>query len=259
MDETDYPAFSGLLDAVCNMLSRGAYAPSPTNSALWFRALREYPLDVVSAAFDDHVRDPQRGRFVPTPADVIAQIQGQAEDDGRPGAEEAWAAAVVARDEAETVVWSSEMAGAWATASAVMAAGDEVGARMAFRQAYDRLVAEARRAGARPTWQASLGHDPDRRSLAIVAAVNAGQLPSADLLWLPAPRGQYTPLLGSDAITPGVADKARQLLRAIANGLRNPPPVGPSAAEVEAARIADLKADTARRVAAYTAGQQGVA
>lgn len=263
MDETDYPEFSTLLDAVCSLLSRGAYAPSPTNTALWFRALRDHSLDDVSQALDAHVQDPQRGRFVPVPADVIAQLQGQAAGDGRPGADEAWSNAITARDENETVVWTAEMAEAWGIASAVMTAGDETGARMAFRQAYDRLVAEARRAGARPTWQASLGHDPDRRNAAVAAAVDAGRLRRSTLIGLPAPRGQYTPLLESDfvadEISPGVADKARHLLRAIADRLRTPPPAGPSAAEVEAWRVVELKANTARKVAEYTTGQQGAA
>lgn len=252
MDDADYPAFSELLDAVCNMLSRGAYVPSPANSALWFRALRKYPPDVVSQAFDDHVRDAQRGRFVPTPADVIAQIEGQAKDDGRPGAEEAWSMSIAARDEGDTVVWTAEMGQAWNTASTVMALGDETGARMAFRQAYDRLVGEARKAGVAPTWQVSMGHDPGRRIAPISAAVADGRLPHSELLALPASHGRDVLLLAS--VLPGVPDSARAALRALAEGLRKPAADdGPSRADAdgEVKRIAALKAETARRVAEY--------
>ena len=252
--EHDFDEFCLILDSVCNLLSRDAYAPSSTNSALWFRALRKYPINVVRDAFDAHVADPQRGRFVPTPADVIAQIAGMVEDDGRPGAEEAWAMSIAARDEGDTVVWTAEMAQAWNTASTVMALGDETGARMAFRQAYDRLVAKSRLEGVATTWSVSMGHDPGRRNTPVAAAVAAGRLPRSELLALPDSQGRDVLLLAS--VLPGVPDSARAALRAVADRLRQPPKDGPSAAETEAARLSRLKADSACRVAAYGATEK---
>ena len=254
MHDADFPEFGSLLDTVCSLLSKGAYTPSPTNTALWFRALRKYPFDVVSKAFDDHVSDSQRGRFVPTPADVIAQIEGQTKDDGRPGADEAWSMSIAARDERDTVVWTDEMAQAWSTAGPVMEMGDETGARMAYRQAYDRLVGDARKAGAAPKWQVSLGHDAERRRQPVAAAVAAGRLPQSELLALPDTRSRDVPLLGSNA--PGTNAKLRQALRDVADRMRAQEADGKSVVEAETERIALVKANTARLVAAYIAAEK---
>lgn len=252
MREADFDQFGAMLDAVCSLLSRGAYVPNATNTALWFRSLAAHDLAVVRAAFDAHVRDPQRGRFVPTPADVIAQIEGLAGDDGRPGAEEAWAMSLRARDEAETVVWTAEMAEAWAIARSVFDLGDEVGARMAFREAYTRLVEDARRAQMSAAWSVSLGFDLDLRALAITNAVRAGRLPQEELLALPAPaRGDALLLPAASANT----EAARQRLRDLAERLRNPPE-RPSAAQLEHERTQALKAEAARRAAEHAEGGQ---
>lgn len=76
MLDSDLDQFGQMLDAVCSLLSRGTYQPSPTNTALWFRALSAHSIEDVRAAFDAHVKDPERGRFVPTPADILRQIHG---------------------------------------------------------------------------------------------------------------------------------------------------------------------------------------
>ena len=177
MVDSDFKEFSSLLDAVCGLLSRGAYAPNATNSALFFRALRAHPFTAVRAAFDAHVSDPQRGRFVPVPADLLAQLQAVAASDGRLGAEEAWAVALSGRHEADTVVWTDELAQAWAIAK-VVHESDEVGGRMAFRDAYDRLVAEARAAGRPVEWRVFEGFDAGRRADAVKAAIAIGRIPA---------------------------------------------------------------------------------
>ncbi len=121
-----------------------------------------------------------------TLAAVLERIE---EEDGRPGADEAWAIALGAADEAETVVWTEEIAQAFAVAQPVLEARDKVGARVAFRDAYERLVREARAAAAPCSWVASVGHDPERRAVALRAAIAlkrieagavAGLLPQAD-------------------------------------------------------------------------------
>lgn len=107
------------------------------------------------------------------------------------GGNEAWALALASTDEAETVVWTEEISRAFAAASPIMAEGDKVGARMAFLEAYDRAVTEAKAQGRAPNWFPSLGHDPERRRLALEDAVRAGQLPAPDaaaLLPPPEPR-----------------------------------------------------------------------
>ncbi|MCD4505538.1 hypothetical protein LQR30_15675 [Chromobacterium piscinae] len=100
-------------------------------------------------------------------------------DDGRPGADEAWG--VVARalgDESETVVWTEEMASAAVPARELMMLGDKIGARMAFRDAYERIVSDARGERRSVSWRVSAGNDADRRASAIVRAVELGRLPA---------------------------------------------------------------------------------
>lgn len=120
-----------------------------------------------------------------TLAAVLERIE---EQDGRPGADEAWAIALGALDEADTVVWTDEMAQAFAVAQPVLEARDKVGARVAFRDAYDRLVREAREAGRGCRWVASIGHDATRREAALTQAVERGRVAIASVAHLlPAP------------------------------------------------------------------------
>lgn len=189
MRNEDMTEFTSVLDAVCGLLSRGAYQPNDDATLLFFKALQAYPIEVVRAAFDAHVKDPARGRFPPNPADVIAQIEHASANDGRPGAEEAWAIAVTGADESMTVVWTAEIAQAWGIARAVFDLGDEVGARVAFRDAYNRLVIEARMAHRRPVWSESFGTDPQHRVQAVSQAIALGRMQPEQLPLLEPPRG----------------------------------------------------------------------
>jgi hypothetical protein len=105
-----------------------------------------------------------------TVADVIDRI---ASVGGHPSANEAWGLALASHDESETVVWTEQIAEAAGIAQPVLDAGDEIGARMAFKDAYDRILRERQEA---PRWFASLGSDPGRRTAAINKAVRAGLL-----------------------------------------------------------------------------------
>lgn len=192
MRESDAGPFVALLRDVFGLYPT-AKPLTEGQVAMFFRSCAAYSLEHVRAALDAHVRDPQRGRFPPVPADVIAQLQAAAEDDDRPGPEEAWAIARRATDEAATVVWTAEMAQAWAVALPLLGSRDDVGARMAFREAYQRLVAEARAAGTPPRWSASLGWDEQQRAQAIGQAVQLGYLPREELLALPAPKVALAP------------------------------------------------------------------
>lgn len=247
MRDTDFDTFAASIDGACMLLSRGSYTPNATSTAIWFRALQRYDLSTVQAALDAHIGDPERGRFVPTPADLIAQIDGSSRNDGRPGAEEAWAIALRSTNEAETVVWTAEIAQALAIARPVLDAGDEVGGRMAFREAYGRLVDGARRHGMPAAWFASLGFDQRLRDQALTAAVARGLLPASDLPMLPAPEGPQLALLAPDS---GCPPAIRQQLREIAERMRNATTAdGPDVAARE--RTEALKAETARKVAEY--------
>ena len=201
------------------------------------------PCDTVQAAFSAHLRDPVGGKFCPKPAHLIEQIALAQKMDGRPGAEEAWALSLAAKDEAETVVWTRECAQAWALCKPVMDLGDDVGARMAFREAYTRLVAEARARREPVAWEVSEGFDPERRRVAVCAAVDAGRVNPGHHLTLP--NAGHTLLLGLTGATKGVPQEIQERLQALrqqfadGNPPRPRPDDTPSRKQAQAARVAE--------------------
>lgn len=145
-----------------------------TNTEMSESALEVFEADLAGYA-DEHIlvaltrcRREIRGRL--TVADVIDRM---ASVGGHPSANEAWALVLAAADESDTVVWTEQVAEAAGIAQPVLDAGDEVGARMAFRDAYERIVAAH---GEPPRWFPSLGHDPEKRAAAIERAVRSGLL-----------------------------------------------------------------------------------
>lgn len=116
-----------------------------------------------------------------TVQDVVSRL-----DDGRPGVEEAWA--MIPRTEAETAVWTTEASQAFGVAVRLLDAGDEVAARMAFKETYASMVAQARDAGEPVQWHVSLGWSESGREGVIAEAVRLGRLTPDDAQrYLPAP------------------------------------------------------------------------
>lgn len=126
-----------------------------------------YPEADVLAALT-RCRRELRGRL--TIADVLDRMRTVG---GHPTANEAWAMVLASLDESETVVWTDQVAEAAAVARPILEAGDEVGARMAFRDAYERIVRER---ADEPRWFPSLGSDAVRREAALDRAVADGRL-----------------------------------------------------------------------------------
>lgn len=255
MREPDFDQFSAMLNDVAALLPP-AQPLSPTARAIYFRALSTLSIEQVRAGFDAHVKDPQRGRFFPRPADLMAQLQ--AARDGRPGADEAWAIAVKSADEAATVVWTDEAAAAWGIARPVMALGDEVGARVAFRDAYNRLVDEARAADRPIEWRASLGHDPDGRAAGIREAIALGRLAASQHdLALEGPRrgGQpMLPLLGASGMPEHVRERLSNL-RAQLTGEADVEDYPPGPDGIAKQRTEELKAESAKRTRRFAIEQ----
>lgn len=139
---------------------------TPAAAAVFVDDLGGYPEEQILGALR---RCRREVRGVLTVQDVLSRI-----DDGRPGPDEAWA--MIPQDEAASCVWTDEMAKAWGVARHLMREGDRVGARMAFRDAYTRMVAEARDQGVAPNWTPSLGHDKVGRAEALEDAVSKGRL-----------------------------------------------------------------------------------
>lgn len=191
MHKDDQETFSKLMRGTFDVY--GKPMPESDTMRLWWVMLAAYDIRAVSTAFGRHLSVEKR--FAPTVAQILDHL-GANEADQRPGSDEAWATALLARDEAATVVWTTETAQAFAGCQTILRAGDEIGARMAFRQIYDRLVAASKAAGQPVKWSASLGHDHDLQHTALTHAQNAGLLPAATVaLLLPAPTGPETQTL----------------------------------------------------------------
>lgn len=120
-------------------------------------------------------------------------------DDGRPGPEEAWA--MIPKDEHGSVVWTEEMASAYGVAYGLLAEGDTIAARMAFRETYAAMVTKARSEQIPVKWTPSLGFDKGTREAAITEAVRKNRLTHEHaLILLPPPdNADPTPLLESSA------------------------------------------------------------
>lgn len=257
MNIDDLAAFSELLGEAFDTLSdRGR--PDEQRTATWFRVLAPYPLAAVVAGFEGHMRKPLTGRTLPVPSDIVAQIEAIAADDGRPGAEEAWAIALTSRDEADTVVWTAEIAHAWGVARHILAGGDEVGSRMAFRETYAAAVDQSRRAGRTHRWEVAEGHDPVRRVEAVRSAALQGRIPlamAADVAALPAPRQPVALLAapsgaGSMAAASQAEKQARQALAELRSRLSTPT-ASVSRDALAKQRTAELRHAAAERVATY--------
>lgn len=142
------------------------------------RELAGYADDEVNTAIRRCMRE-HTGRL--TLAAILQRI-----DLGHLGPEEAWA--LCPRDESESVVWTDEISEAFGAARLLRASGDETAARMAFREAYTRIMQRARDERRKPRWLPSLGHDVGGREGPIREAVAVGRLPASSLEELPPPK-----------------------------------------------------------------------
>lgn len=141
---------------------------------IWWIVLQEFPFEAVESAAIEHLKT---GKFAPKPADLYTRIM-----DGLKALwfspDAAWAHALKAADENETVIWTTEAALAFDSARTILLRGDEVGARRAFCQEYERRVKQAIEERRSPKFVVSLGHDRQRRIAAISRAKAQGYLPA---------------------------------------------------------------------------------
>lgn len=175
MTPSDKPAFVAALSRTFRTLRQ----PLPDAEVLevYWRKLEQFPLQAVLEALS---RCLDESRYAPTPAEILLHLPKRSDD--RPEAGEAWAIALPALDEHESVVWTSEIAEAWAACKSAFGphGRNEFAARQAFKDAYTRLVDVARRAGTPVRWIVSRGFDADRLGAAVDQAVRNGRLQLAD-------------------------------------------------------------------------------
>lgn len=178
MRTEDFEEFASLLDATFDMIGKSPAAKliSPGAKALFFEDMRRFPLPLVRSALAAHRADGERGKWTPSPADLIFQIERHQKRDNRPGAEEAWAIALTTMDDQNTVVWTQEAAEAFAKARPVLESSGAISARKTFLEVYERLVAISRQAGVAVHWFPSPGLDKVGYEAAVKKAVAAGLL-----------------------------------------------------------------------------------
>lgn len=167
MLDTEKKAFVDILTPKLKTFRMDADADVLTE---WWNCLCGYELRLVEAALN---RFMVAGDDFFVPRKIIKIIDALIPD-GRLGADEAWA--MYPKDERSSAVISNEMAEAMRDARGLLERGDEIAARMAFRDAYNRIVEANRARGIPPQWFPSLGHDPEGREQALKAAVEKGRI-----------------------------------------------------------------------------------
>ena len=167
MNNQEFQEFSEELEVAFEL--KGKPPLSDRALAAWFRLLSKYSLTASLTALDSFTSN---SPFAPTPDKLIESMRTQ---DGRPTAEEAWATALLSSNEAETIIWTDEIAQALSLgAGDLLADGDKTAARMAFRDSYSRLVSQSRELGVPVNVWVSQGHDAQRRDTAIEQAMVKG-------------------------------------------------------------------------------------
>lgn len=167
-------ATSRVLEAIAVTAELCGKVFSPAAARQFAADLSPYPEAQVLGALE---RCRREVKGVLSLADVISRL-----DDGRPGADEAWA--MIPRDETQSVVWTDEMAEAYGVARPLLTVGEPIAARVAFREAYARAVTLARCEQRAPQWRLSPGYDPAGRELAVSDAVSKGRLTSQQAMRL---------------------------------------------------------------------------
>jgi hypothetical protein len=172
MHPNEFEPFALMLRRTFLACSAGQKEPDPGVVELYFDLFSGLSLDEVASCLKAHMLDPERGKFVPRPADITAQVQAM---DGHPEPDAAWAIAVKAADEEATIIWTQPIAAAWDSARHLYES-NRVSAALAFKGAYSRLLAAERSAGRRAEWLPSLGYDKRLATEALQLGVSSGAI-----------------------------------------------------------------------------------
>lgn len=137
---------------------------------MWWEALKHFPDGAVRASATRHITT---SHFKPQLADIVKGCAAQL-DGSWLGPDEAWA--LMPKSESDSAMLTDEIAQAMAAATPLLEMGDKVAARMAFKDAYGRLVEKAKIEGRMPRFFPSFGSDPASRVSMLANAVRAGQI-----------------------------------------------------------------------------------
>lgn len=219
MDKSQAKTFGDELEAVFGIF--GKPTPSVQIKTIWWRILINYDLNSVLKALEHHA---SHGKFFPKPADIIELLTT---DDGRPSADEAWAIALQGQSEEASVVWTEEISQAWFTSALpIMEVGDKVGARVAFRDNYNRRVEYARRNGIAAAWFMSAGNN---KQITHDVAIEAERL------------GRMSSKTTSKYLISDMTDEGREIVGAIGFSGSNVKPI--TSSELHKERVAQMRED----------------
>lgn len=237
MKKEDMPRFAELVCGVHEM--RQLPPPTATSLQMSFNALARYPMFAIEAGIQLVVSSPGEVFKIPlTPAHILAAMERHiAEVDMRPSAAEAWALAIQAHDERNTVRLTAEVLIAMTACRALMDGRDSFAARQAFVSAYERAVQEARRAHKMPEWTLSLGTHPEMRQEAVQSAQAAGLLPAPHaqlLIGGPDPDPHYDHKMARENL-----DRLKKMCATMGSGVARRRKQ--QAAEAERKRLAEAK------------------
>lgn len=168
MQKSDFKQFAEIWSDIHDVMPGGKTFSQRTMTIV-FDALEDYPLETVFQAIKLHTK---QGKFAPSPTDIV-EIITERTGARHIGCEEAWAIALESFDEYSTIVWTQPIAEARAIASGLYLDGDKVAARMAFKDAYNRIIKIA----PEPSWTVTEGFDLARRADAVKQAVLLNRLP----------------------------------------------------------------------------------
>lgn len=217
-----------LLESIAATAELMSHELTPAAAMMMAQDLSEYPQEVVFKALQNLRKT--KSRF--TLDGVIEQIN-RLNPDGRPGADEAWS--MIPRSEDETVVWTQEMAEAYGAAAPLLADGDRIAARMAFKEAYARIVEQNKAIGKAPVWIPSLGSDKMGREHVLSDAVRLGRLSGTQVAGLLPPGSSALMLESSPSNIQQIEsndldpEKARENLERLRGMLSNSKLVGKDA------------------------------
>ena len=172
MTEQDEPLFGQLLADTFAAYGKRLPEEQIMLSA-WLKMLAPFPFPVVVKAMLAYAEE--ETKFTPVPVAIAKLCKLM---DGRAGVEEAWAIALTAGDESNTLVWTPEIAEAFNLCRPMIDKDELISARMMFKEAYTKLVSSARLNFKPVKWQVSIGTDAARREDALQDAVTAGLLPA---------------------------------------------------------------------------------
>lgn len=133
--------------------------------------LADIPKEKLQQAFWQAGRDL---KFFPKIAELreLAGALPVPSNDGRPGPEEAWARMPKGeRMEEDSIVWCEEERAAYGACRSLLFDGDLIGARMAFKERYEKELAEARSQRRPVRWIMSVGYDVEHRLTTLATAV----------------------------------------------------------------------------------------